>query len=87
MTVTTIAIRRSGGAKIVSLPKTVVEMMHLDVGSTLDLRVEGDSIILTRHKPEKTLEELLEGYSSEDFAMDEEDREWHDMKPTDKETL
>jgi len=85
--VTTIAIRRSGGANIVSLPKAIIETMHLGVGSTLDLRVEGDSIVLTPKKSEMTLEELLEGCTRETFAMSDEEREWHDAKPVGKELI
>lgn len=84
---TTIAIRRSGGASIVSLPKKVTEMMHLEVGSVLDLSVEQGKIVLTPQKKDFSLEELLEGYTPADFAMDEEDRVWHDMKPVGKEII
>src|SRR5690554_4167679 len=85
--VTTIAIRRSGGASIVSLPKTVIEMMHLSVGSTLDLTIEEGKIVLTPSKDDLTLEQLLEGCTRETFAMTEEEREWHDMKPIGREII
>lgn len=84
---TTIAIRRSGGANIVSLPKAVIEMMHLGVGSALNLSVEGDKIILTPKKNDLSLEDLLEGCDRQTFAMTEEEREWHDIKPAGKELI
>ena len=84
---TTIAIRRSGGANIVSLPKTVLEMMHLGVGSTLSLSVEEGKIVLTPKINEMTLEELLEGCTRETFAMTDEEQEWHDMKPVGREII
>ncbi len=62
-------------------------MMHLEVGSALDLSVEQGKIVLTPKKKDFSLEELLEGYTPADFAMDEEDREWHDMRPVGKEII
>lgn len=39
---TGIVIRQSGGANIVSIPKAIVQMLGLQVGSKLDLSIRGD---------------------------------------------
>jgi len=44
---TSISVRQSGGANIVSIPKTIVQMLGLSVGSKLDITVEENRIILT----------------------------------------
>ena len=42
-----IAIRQSGGANIVSLPKSIVQTLGLSVGSKLNLTLEDNRIVLT----------------------------------------
>ena len=60
---TQIAIRKSGGANIVSLPKAVLESLGLQIGSSLDLSIVDDQIILTPILDSKpSLESLLRAY-------------------------
>ena len=83
---TSISIRQSGGANIVSIPKTIVQMLGLSVGSTLDLTVEDNKIVLTPIVEEElSLESLLEGSPKECFSITEEDREWINAKPVGRE--
>lgn len=83
---TSISIRQSGGANIVSIPKTIVQMLGLGVGSTLDLTVEDNRIVLTPIvEDELSLESLLKGSPKECFSIIEEDREWINVKPVGRE--
>ena len=81
---TAIAIRQSGGANIISIPKIIVKTLGLEVGSKLDLSIENNKIILAPIK-ETRLEDLLAGSPRECFKVSEEDREWIDVKPIGKE--
>lgn len=80
-----IAVRQSGGANIVSIPKAIIKTLGLHVGSKLDLSISDNKIILTPIDEEHNLEELLAGSPKECFKITEEDREWIDAKPMGKE--
>jgi len=83
--VTSIVIRQSGGANIVSIPKAIVQTLGLRVGSRLDLSIKDNKIILTPLEGDLSLETLLKGSPKECFKIAEEDREWIDAKPVGKE--
>jgi AbrB family looped-hinge helix DNA binding protein len=78
---TAIAIRQSGGANIVSIPKAIVKTLGLQVGSKLDLSIVDNRIVLTPIDEELTLTMLLEGSPKECFSITDEDREWLDTSP------
>jgi len=61
--------------------------MHLKVGSTLDLTVEANKIILTPRNKETSLEELLSGITPEMMAPTEDEKGWLDDQPTGKEAF
>ena len=82
---TSIAIRKSGGANIISIPKAIVKTLGLRVGSKLDLSIEDNKIVLTPLKEETRLEDLLAGSPKDCFRATEEDREWIDASPAGKE--
>ena len=83
---TSIAIRQSGGANIISIPKAIVKTLGLSVGSKLELSIEDNKIVLTPVQEEVRLEDLLAASPRECFRLSEEDREWLDAKPVGKET-
>ena len=72
---TSVSIRQSGGANIISIPKSIVASLGLDVGSQLDLTIIENKIGLTP-APKETLEDLLAGSPQECFQMNEEDQLW-----------
>ena len=80
-----VSVRQSSGANIVSIPKAIVQMLGLDVGSKLDLTIKDNAIVLTPVKEEYSLEELLAGSPKENFKVTQEDREWLDAKPVGRE--
>ncbi len=84
---TQLAIRQSGGANIVSIPKAILKTLGLHVGSYLELSIEGNKIILAPAGRELTLEELLAGTPKERLMVTDEDREWMGAKPVGEELL
>jgi antitoxin ChpS len=52
----TVAIRQSGGANIVSIPKSVLKALNLHPGSSLDLSIRDNTIVLTPVSEETSLE-------------------------------
>lgn len=74
----TISIRRSGGASIVSLPKSILSTLGLDIGSKLDLSIDDGQIVLKPIEEELTLEDVLAGSPKERLQLLEEDRVWFD---------
>lgn len=82
---TRIAIRKSGGANIISLPKAVLKTLGLQEGSTIDLSLEDNKIILTPTPEEITLEELLIGSPQKKLRLTKEDQEWLEEKSVGRE--
>ena len=82
----TVTVRQSGGAEIVTIPKSVGRALGLHVGSELVLSVIDGRIVLDP-APDDTpsLEDLLAGSAPEDLSLIEEDLEWLTMKPVGKE--
>lgn len=81
---TTISVRQSGGANIVSIPRAIINTLGLDVGSKLDLSIDDNRIVLTPLKKE-TLDDLLAGSPKECFRVTQEDSEWINDNPLGKE--
>lgn len=84
---TQVAIRQSGGATIISLPKVILNTLHLQVGSTLELTLENNKIILSPINEEPSLEELLAGSPKSALALNEEDQQWLNLHPVGKENV
>lgn len=82
---TALAIRQSGGANIISIPKAILKILDLHVGSALDLSVVGSKIVLTPVFEKMTLEDLLAGTPKKSLQITEEDREWFNAKAVGKE--
>ena len=82
---TAIAVRQSGGANIVSIPKAIIKSLGLKVGSKLDMSIKDNKIVLTPIEDELSLEALLAGSPKTCFKVTEEDRQWIDAKPAGKE--
>lgn len=82
---TTVTIRQSGGAEIVSIPKAIGKTLGLHAGSKLALSIIDNKIVLDPIEVEPVLEDLLAGSPRECFQITNEDREWIDAKPVGKE--
>ena len=89
ITMPTIAIRKSGNANIVALPKALLEQLGVGIGDRFDVALQDGAIILSPSKDKVkrlTLEEILEGVTPETFQT-KEDREWMEMRSVGKELL
>jgi antitoxin component of MazEF toxin-antitoxin module len=73
-------VRKSGGAKIISIPPFVLDTLGVDVEGSITFKSTETGEIVLVHKPEndaKTqLEKMFEGFSREDFKLTDEEREW-----------
>ena len=82
---TTVTIRQSGGADIISIPKSIGKTLGLHAGSKLKLSIVDNRIVLEPEISEVTLEELLAESPKECFQITAEDSEWIDAKSVGKE--
>ena len=55
----TAALRRSGGALIVTIPQVYAEQNHLEAGSLVSIEINGDELKLKPGRQRSTLAELL----------------------------
>lgn len=71
-------IRRQGGAAVITLPPTLLKLLHLEVGSQLELNVvDGELIarpVVQASRKRFSLDELLQG--SEELAELNEQTAW-----------
>ena len=80
-------LRKVGGSVMLAVPPAILDLLHLDVGATVTLAVEGERLIVeTHHKPQYTLTELLEAAQSRD-ELTPEDREWVNTPAVGRELL
>jgi antitoxin ChpS len=80
-------LRKVGGSIMLSIPPTILKMLHLQAGSTVNMSVKGDRLIMeVQKRPHYTLDELLSQCDSSK-PLSAEDREWLDAKPTGHELL
>ena len=84
---TQVAIRQSGGASIISIPKVILRTLALDAGAFLELSIEGNKIILTPIKQSLTLEAILEGSPKSALRLTEEDQLWLNSQSAGKEIV
>ena len=80
-----VSVRKSGGANIVSIPKAIVQLLGLEVGSKLDLSIEDERMVLTPVVEDLSIEDLLAGSPKKCFEVTKEDRQWLDLAPSGKE--
>ena len=83
---TQVAIRQSGGAMIISLPKVILKTLNLQVGSRLELTLEDNKIVLSPITQELSLEALLAGSPKSALALTEEDKSWFNLALLGKES-
>ena len=82
---TRVAIRQSGGANIISIPKVILRTLALETGASLDLSIEDNKIILTPIKESLTLEAILQGSPKSALSLTEEDKLWLNSQSVGKE--
>lgn len=80
-------LRKVGGSIMLAVPPAILDLLHLEVGTTVGLAVDGERLVVDpRVKPRYTLDELL---SASDYSQPQapEEREWVDAPPVGRELL
>ncbi len=65
-----VTIRSRGNSLGISLPKDILDSLHLKVSDVLDIGIENDTIILKKHFVHKSFEERLAEYNGEISVCD-----------------
>ena len=80
-------LRKVGGSIMLAVPPSILSLLNLEPGSSVDVGVEkGRLVIEPIKKPKYTLEELLAQCKPQQKRTPEE-REWLDIAPIGKELL
>lgn len=82
---TTVVVRQSGGAEIISIPKAIGKVLGLRVGSELDLSIVDNKLVLDPIVERTSLEDLLADSPRENFRILDEDLEWLNTKSAGRE--
>jgi antitoxin ChpS len=69
-------LREIGGSVVLTVPRPILDLLHLEAGASVELLVEKDRLVVqAASKPRYTLDELL-AQCEPDAAMSQEDRDW-----------
>lgn len=75
-------IKRWGNSAAIRLPAQLIRALGLSVDSPVDMCLEDGRIVIEPIRtPECRLESLLEASTADQFALEDEDREWLDASP------
>jgi len=88
MPVTT--LRASGGAVVMSVPKKLLEIVNLQVGSKVEIGVKVNALVVNparQSKPRYTLEEVLSQCGRNAFRKTSVDSDWLADRPVGKEAI
>lgn len=79
-------LRKVGGSMMIAIPPVVLDQLHLEVGATLSINLDGDHLVLRPERPRYTLEDLL---SQCDFSQPPslEDEAWVNSPPAGRELI
>jgi antitoxin ChpS len=80
-------LRKVGGSIMLAVPPAILDLLHLEVGATVGLAVDGGRLIVDpKVKPRYTLDELL---AASDYSQPQpsEEREWVDAPAAGRELL
>jgi len=81
----TTSLRKVGGSVMLAIPPAILDQLHLKVGATVGLAVDGERLLMERRpKPRYTLDELL---AASDYSqpLTPEEQEWLDAPPVGRE--
>ncbi|PJG84028.1 AbrB/MazE/SpoVT family DNA-binding domain-containing protein [Caviibacterium pharyngocola] len=76
-------LRQQGGAMVLTVPNAIVTQMGWQVGNSVNIEMQGDSVILSAPKRQpkgsKSLKQLLAGIDSQEIAaLNAEMADWND---------
>jgi antitoxin MazE len=62
-----VTLHKWGNSVGLRVPKPLLEQLGLKEGAQVDLKVEGDRLVIERHRPKRlTLQEVLKGFTPDD---------------------
>lgn len=74
-------LRKVGGSVMLAVPPALLDILHLQIGATVGIAIEGERLVIqAQNRPKYILEELL-AQCDETIEISTEEREWLDMKP------
>lgn len=80
-------LRKVGGSIMLSVPKAILEQLHLHAGSTVTIRLDGERLVVeSSPKPRYTLSELL-AVSDYSQLQPASEREWVDSDSAGRELI
>jgi antitoxin ChpS len=80
-------LRKVGGSIMLAVPPAILDLLHLEVGATVGLEVDGERLVVRPNiKPHYTLSELLDA-SDYSLPQPREEREWVDAPSVGNEWL
>ncbi len=80
-------LRKVGGSIMMAVPPSILDLLHVQAGSTVGLTLDGDRLIVEAHpRPRYTLAELL---AASDYSAPQphEEREWVDASAIGREEI
>jgi len=80
-------IKNWGNSAGVRLNKSVLSQIGAEIGTTLNVEINANSLILTPADPVYTMDDLLVGCTRESMRPTEEDKQWLDAAPVGKERI
>ena len=83
----TTCLRKVGGSIMLAVPPAILDLLHLQAGTTVGLSVDGGRLVIEpAPRPRFSLTELL-AQCDASAEMSEEDRAWLESKPVGGELL
>ncbi len=80
-------LRKVGGSVMLSIPPAILELLHLQAGTTVGVSIDGGRLVIEPHpRPRYTLAELL---AASDYSQQQppEEREWVDAPAVGREII
>jgi antitoxin ChpS len=78
-------LRKVGGSVMLAVPRAILDLLHLEAGSTVGLAVDRERLIVQpQPKPRYTLDELL-AQCDPNADIAEEERAWLELPPAGRE--
>jgi antitoxin ChpS len=79
-------LRRVGGSVMMAVPRALLDQLHLDADSQVEITIDNGRLIVKPAKPRYSLEELL-GQCDTTAGVSADEREWMDTGPVGRELL
>jgi antitoxin ChpS len=79
-------LRKVGGSIMLAVPPAILELLNLKVGTSVDVGVDGDRLVIEPRGPRYSLDELL-AQCDPVAPMSSEDKKWVSQAPVGDELI